>query len=95
MDEKDDIAEGKVEEYGVSGMSQRKIDLLAAEMENAYRGDRDERGRRHGKGQYTAPSTGNMFVGNYECDKKNGIGTMKLASGDMYEGHWLKNKKRS
>ena len=60
---------------------------------NAYVGDRNESGQRHGIGTFTNPRTGSVYEGVYRHDKKQGKGTMSYHSGDSYNGSWTDNKK--
>lgn len=45
----------------------------------------------HGFGIFKWPN-GQIFKGNYECDKKQGKGELILADGTVVNGRWINGK---
>ena len=52
-----------------------------------YIGKRNLLGQRHGKGTFTSDN-GDVYVGEWEDDKRNGQGTYTYADGDVYTGNF-------
>eukprot|EP00792_Barthelona_sp_PAP020_P006209 TRINITY_DN2933_c5_g4_i1.p1 TRINITY_DN2933_c5_g4~~TRINITY_DN2933_c5_g4_i1.p1 ORF type:complete len:359 (+),score=108.45 TRINITY_DN2933_c5_g4_i1:38-1114(+) len=55
-----------------------------------YTGERDELGRRHGKGRNEFPS-GAVYEGDYTAGKREGKGIYKFPDGSIYEGAYVAN----
>ncbi|KAH3765667.1 hypothetical protein Pelo_2465 [Pelomyxa schiedti] len=51
-----------------------------------------EKGKKHGKGTYTDPKTGDTYVGNFVMDHKCGEGRMMFQDGGTYIGWWDRDK---
>ena len=52
-----------------------------------YEGERDSDGQRHGHGRMTWAS-GDVYDGQWEHDKQNGVGVIIYADGSCYSGGW-------
>ena len=77
----------------ISGQTQSELERVCKELFEAYDGDRDERGRRHGHGTFKSKRSGSVYTGMYDKDKKHGWGKIEYKCGDIYEGNFTNNKK--
>ncbi len=57
-----------------------------------YRGHKDAKGRKHGKGRVQYMD-GSVYTGYFDSDKKSGRGVMQYPDGSSYGGEWLNDKK--
>ena len=62
-------------------------------VEEKYEGERNKRGQRHGKGEFTSVH-GDVYKGNFAEGKMSGWGKFRYHDGDTYEGHWRGNVSR-
>eukprot|EP00698_Gefionella_okellyi_P006608 TRINITY_DN15931_c0_g1_i1.p1 TRINITY_DN15931_c0_g1~~TRINITY_DN15931_c0_g1_i1.p1 ORF type:complete len:332 (-),score=59.72 TRINITY_DN15931_c0_g1_i1:14-937(-) len=58
-----------------------------------YAGDRDDQGRRHGKGKAILPN-GDQYDGQYATGLRHGTGKYTFIKGGVYEGDYLNNKRQ-
>jgi len=52
-----------------------------------YKGEFDDEGRRHGYGVYTSKN-GNEYRGEWNKNKREGLGVVKVGNGDVFEGQF-------